>query len=253
LRSDIVSRLDLGENNFCSGKIKAFKELLKQWNQDVFLVIFSQYKKMLDLTQLLVQEFGIPCGRIDGDVLVNLRMQIIQDFNMGKINVLLLTTKVGGFGINLPRATQVLLLDPDWNPMNDNQAKERALRIGQQNNLLIYRFITKDTIEEKIYNKQLFKLMVAEKVKSIQILINPEQKRFFATQDIHNLFHRPPAPLERTELIDEFLPKVSKNQNKLFEVVLGCEAKNISVGSAVDHSSFSNLAEMSRIKQHAQQ
>jgi DNA excision repair protein ERCC-6 len=71
---------------------------------------------------------------------------------------------VGGFGLNLPGASRVVILDPDWNPMNDTQAKERALRIGQTKEVVIYRFITKNTIEEKIYQRQIFKTYLANRV-----------------------------------------------------------------------------------------
>ena len=65
----------------------------------------------------------------------------------------LLTTRVGGLGINLKSANKVVIFDPDWNPMVDIQATDRALRIGQQREVAIYRFIVDDTIEEKIYHR----------------------------------------------------------------------------------------------------
>ena len=166
LKSHIASKLFI-PSEMGSGKLKIMKGILGHWAETGhYVIIFSQYKKMLDLTEEVVRECGLSFGRIDGDVQLNKRMPEIDKFNEGLYRVLLLTTKVGGLGINLPKASRVVLLDPDWNPMNDCQAKERALRIGQKTNLIIYRFITKGTIEEKIYNRQIFKTMIAEKVKS---------------------------------------------------------------------------------------
>lgn len=65
----------------------------------------------------------------------------------------ILTTRVGGLGINLTAANKVIIFDPDWNPMVDVQATERALRIGQQRDVTIYRFISEETIEERIYHR----------------------------------------------------------------------------------------------------
>jgi SNF2 family DNA or RNA helicase len=64
--------------------------------------------------------------------------------------VLLLTTRVGGLGINLTGADRVVIYDPDWNPATDTQARERAWRIGQQNHVTVYRLVTAGTIEEKV-------------------------------------------------------------------------------------------------------
>ena len=69
------------------------------------------------------------------------------------IFVFLLTTRVGGLGVNLTGADRVVLYDPDWNPSTDTQARERAWRIGQTRQVTIYRLITSGTIEEKIYHR----------------------------------------------------------------------------------------------------
>lgn len=166
LRNDVKDRIGISEDYLVSGKIRILNKIVQDWQDGQFLVIFSQFKKMIGIVMQVFLDAGIRCARVDGDLNVEDRVREIRNFNEGFTQVLILTTKVGGLGINLPRATQVILLDPDWNPMNDNQAKERALRIGQKNKLSIYRFITRGTIEEKIYNKQLLKLLVAEKVRT---------------------------------------------------------------------------------------
>ena len=69
----------------------------------------------------------------------------------------LLTTKVGGQGLNLTGADRAIILDPDWNPANDNQAVDRIFRIGQKKDVIVYRLVTMGTIEEKIYRRQIYK------------------------------------------------------------------------------------------------
>lgn len=92
-------------------------------------------------------------------------------------SILLLLLKVGGIGVNLTGANRVLLFDPDWNPSTDIQARERAWRIGQKRDVTIYRLITSGTIEEKIYQRQVYKQFLTNKV-----LRDPKQKRFFASK-----------------------------------------------------------------------
>ena len=85
--------------------------------------------------------------------------------------------------LNLIGANKIIIFDPDWNPVNDLQARERAWRIGQTRNVTIYRLLTSGTIEEKIYHRQIFKQFLSNK-----ILKDPRQKRFFKTNDLHELF-----------------------------------------------------------------
>ena len=91
---------------------------------------------MLDIIeQLLETILNLSYYRIDGTTDKKLRIKLINEFNEGKglqgrKNIFLLTTKVGGVGVNLTGADRVIIFEPDWNPMNDSQAKERALRIG---------------------------------------------------------------------------------------------------------------------------
>lgn len=74
-------------------------------------------------------------------------------FQDKSIFIFLLTTRVGGLGVNLTGADRVVIFDPDWNPSTDTQARERAWRIGQTKQVTIYRLITAGTIEEKIYHR----------------------------------------------------------------------------------------------------
>ena len=208
---------------------------------------------MLSLVEEIIKSLSIEYGRIDGDLEVIKRLPTIDEFNNGISKILLLTTKVGGLGINLPKASRVLLLDPDWNPMNDSQAKERALRIGQKENLIIYRFITRNTIEENIYNRQIFKLFLANKVTFTQILNNPDQKKFFRSKELQNLFEIPPKP-KVSEIIDtENLPQKRKRENKMIEMILSCDVKEDIESKALQNADTCGIGDLNRMKSHAKE
>ena len=129
----------------------------------------------------------IPFLRLDGDIHLSKRMDLIAEFNkLPAPAVFLLTTRVGGLGINLTAANKVIVFDPDWNPMVDVQATERALRIGQVRNVTVYRFVCEGTIEEKIYHRQIFKKYMADK-----ILADPGRRRLFERDDIYSLLVKP--------------------------------------------------------------
>lgn len=249
LENNLLMRLGVNRESLTSGKLKVLGAILEVWKEEEHSVlIFSQYKKMLDLAEVVVQNCGLSYSRIDGDLEVPKRLPLIDIFNSGGVQVLLLTTKVGGLGINLPKASRVVLLDPDWNPMNDSQAKERALRIGQKKNLIIYRFITKHTIEEKIYNRQIFKMYLANK-----ILQSPNQKKFFKETEIKDLFEVPPMPKDLESFQSEDLPQKRKRENKMIEMVLACEVKKYEENEAFGNADGCRQGELYRMKTHAEE
>lgn len=122
-----------------SSKIKVLMNFLKDWhsqNQSLQdknkVLIFSQTKKSINILEQLVRDQGYNYQRMDGTVPISNRQDIINEFNDNPDQfVFFLTTKVGGLGINLKSANKVVIFDPDWNPMVDIQATDRALRIGQ--------------------------------------------------------------------------------------------------------------------------
>ncbi|KAE8708130.1 Protein CHROMATIN REMODELING 8 [Hibiscus syriacus] len=121
---------------------------------------------------------------MDGQTPVKQRMALIDEFNNSDdIFIFILTTKVGGLGTNLTGADRVIIFDPDWNPSTDMQARERAWRIGQKKDVTVYRLITRGTIEEKVYHRQIYKHFLTNK-----ILKNPQQRRFFKARDMKDLF-----------------------------------------------------------------
>ncbi|CAG9584894.1 unnamed protein product [Danaus chrysippus] len=131
-------------------------------------LIFCQLKKMLDIVEKdLIQKHlpSVSYLRLDGSVPPHQRHAIVTRFNTDvSIDVLLLTTAVGGLGLNLTGADTVIFVEHDWNPMKDLQAMDRAHRIGQKKVVNVYRLITRDTLEEKIMGLQKFKLMTANTV-----------------------------------------------------------------------------------------
>jgi len=122
------------------------------------VLIFSMSKKFLNMVEQLLQsdQFkGIyKYMRIDGDTEISSREALCKKFNTDtSIFCGLLTTKVGGLGLNLTGADRAIIMDPDWNPANDNQAVDRVFRIGQKRDVIVYRLVTMGGIEEKIYRR----------------------------------------------------------------------------------------------------
>lgn len=135
-------------------------------------LIFCQLKDMLDMVENDLLRKHLPSVtfmRLDGSTDPRDRQKIVQQFNQDpSIDVLLLTTKVGGLGLNLTGADTVIFVEHDWNPMNDLQAMDRAHRLGQKKVVNVYRLITKDTLEEKIMGLQKFKMNIASTIVSQQ-------------------------------------------------------------------------------------
>eukprot|EP01033_Poteriospumella_lacustris_P004447 gene4447-3180_t len=149
-------------------------------NEDHRVLIFSQSKRMLDVIQFLFVDYGYPTFKIDGSTSSEERQNIIDEFNTPGDEycgpkICLLTTKACGVGINLVGADRVIIFDPSWNPAEDSQAVDRAYRIGQTKPVIVYRLIHSSCVEEKVYQKQVFKeglRVISEK--------GNETKRYFA-------------------------------------------------------------------------
>ncbi|KAG5509418.1 hypothetical protein JKF63_06728 [Porcisia hertigi] len=163
-----------------SGKLNALLMMLKEWK--LFghrVLVFSQTRMMLDIIENMCEEQGYSYIRMDGATNGHYRQELMDRFNEDEsIFVALLTTRVGGIGVNLIGADRVVIFDPDWNPITDVQARERAWRIGQKREVCVYRLITSGSVEESILRRQLAKIYVTDKV-----LKDPELQRFFHMQD----------------------------------------------------------------------
>ncbi|KAK5110084.1 TATA-binding protein-associated factor mot1 [Meristemomyces frigidus] len=131
-------------------------------------LIFCQMKEMLDLVESTVFHSLLPTAtfaRLDGSIEASKRQDVVNKFNSDpSIDCLLLTTSVGGLGLNLTGADTVIFVEHDWNPQKDIQAMDRAHRIGQKKVVNVYRLVTRGTLEEKILGLQRFKIDVASTV-----------------------------------------------------------------------------------------
>ncbi|KAK9815514.1 hypothetical protein WJX72_004939 [[Myrmecia] bisecta] len=184
-----------------SAKLTVALKVLAHWHaQGHKALVFTQTQQMLDIMERAVQSAGYAYHRMDGSTAIQMRARLVDDFNNNEdVFVFLLTTKVGGLGVNLTGADRVMVFDPDWNPSTDMQARERAWRIGQQREVTVYRLITSGTIEEKVYHRQVYKQFLTNKV-----LQDPRQKRFFKSKDIHDLFQLGDEYAQATETASIF-------------------------------------------------
>ena len=125
------------------------------------VLVFSQFVKHLDIYRKYFNEENTPYAYLDGATAK--RGEVVKEFQSNKdIKLFLISIKAGGVGLNLTEADYVFILDPWWNPAVEQQAIDRTHRIGQNKNVFIYKFITKDTVEEKILALQNRKRKVAE-------------------------------------------------------------------------------------------
>merc|ERR1712045_308068 len=150
-----------------SGKLVLLAKMLAKLKETGHRVlIFSQMTKMLDLLEDFLDGCGYKYERIDGSITGNLRQDSIDRFNAEGAEqfVFLLSTRAGGLGINLYTADTVIIYDSDWNPHNDIQAFSRAHRIGQRNKVMIYRFVTRNTVEERVTQVAKKKMMLTHLV-----------------------------------------------------------------------------------------
>jgi DNA excision repair protein ERCC-6 len=169
-----------------SGKMQVVKALLELWKDTGHkTLLFAQHRIMLNILEKFVNTLsGFNYRRMDGETPIHRRQHLVDEFNNSPdIHVFLLTTKVGGLGVNLTGADRVIIYDPDWNPSTDMQARERAWRLGQKREVTIYRLMTAGTIEEKIYHRQIFKQFLTNKV-----LKDPKQRQTFEMSNLHDLF-----------------------------------------------------------------
>lgn len=130
------------------------------------VLIFSQMSRMLDILEDYSVMRGYAYSRIDGSTAHEDRIAAIDNYNKegSEKFLFLLTTRAGGLGINLTSADIVVLFDSDWNPQADLQAMDRAHRIGQTKQVVVYRFITENAIEEKVLERAAQKLRLDQLV-----------------------------------------------------------------------------------------
>ena len=197
---------------FRSGKLRVTRQLLRLWDRTGHkALLFCQTRQMLNIVEASVSSLGIQYLRMDGMTSMKARPALISRFNADPaVKIFLLTTKVGGLGVNLTAADRVIIYDPDWNPAVDEQARERVLRIGQKKEVCIYRLLTAGTIEEKVYHRQLFKQSLQNSV-----LNDVRQKRLFREEFLKQLFSFNPDVDKKKNLPDtaKIFQNISQNRH----------------------------------------
>ena len=156
------SALIPGQTAATSSKVQALVEALENAVEDGHKsLVFSQWTSLLDRIEPILAQAGIPFSRLDGST--RDRAEVVSTFqDVSGPPVLLISLKAGGTGLNLTAADHVFLCDPWWNPAVEDQAADRAHRIGQERPVMIYRLVATGTVEEKILELQARKRAVGD-------------------------------------------------------------------------------------------
>lgn len=150
-----------------SGKIEALKDILEESIEGQHKVlVFSQFTSVLKNIGKILNEKSMEYCYLDGSMTSNDRMKMVNEFNDGNKNIFLISLKAGGTGLNLTSADIVIHFDPWWNPAVEDQATDRAHRIGQKNVVEVIKLISSGTVEEKILELQNSKRELIDKVLS---------------------------------------------------------------------------------------
>ncbi len=146
-----------------SSKLNLFGEVVRELRENGHkALVFSQFVKHLALVREWVDKEGIPYQYLDGSTPLKQREERVNAFQQGNGDLFLISLKAGGVGLNLTAADYVIHLDPWWNPAVEDQASDRAHRIGQQKPVTVYRLVAEQTIEEKILSLHDTKRQLAE-------------------------------------------------------------------------------------------
>ena len=151
--------LKLHDTQNC-GKMATLNLLLTKWitKQRKKILLFSNFTRTLDILGHVLDGMGHQYLRLDGSTPKEQRLKMCDNFNTNlSLNVFLISTKAGGMGLNLTGAQIVVIFDPSWNPAHDLQAQDRAFRIGQENNVDVYRLVSRGCIEEQKYMRSFHK------------------------------------------------------------------------------------------------
>lgn len=153
-----------------SGKLDLLEELLADcFSSGHRVLVFSQFTSMLDLIRENQLQHGVEPFYIDGQVPSEERLKLVERFNSGEGQLFLISLKAGGTGLNLTGADTVIHYDPWWNPAVEEQATDRAYRIGQENVVQVFKLYTRNSVEEKILALQ------AKKQNLVDSIIKPGQ------------------------------------------------------------------------------
>jgi SNF2 family DNA or RNA helicase len=143
--------LVLGGGDVASAKLDALAELMAELQGGGHrALVFSQFTDYLAIVRKMVEGKGWSLQYLDGSTPLRERARRVDAFQDGEGDFFLISLKAGGTGLNLTAADYVIILDPWWNPAVENQAADRAHRIGQSRPVTIYRLIARDTVEERV-------------------------------------------------------------------------------------------------------
>lgn len=171
-----------GESSKLNQCIEILKDAIQSGHK---ILLFSGYTSMFEIIEEKLKEENISYFKLTGQTKISNRLQLVEEFNKNpNIKVFLISLKAGGTGLNLTGADMVIHYDPWWNIAAENQATDRAYRIGQKNNVQVYKLITKNSIEEKIYELQ------EKKAKLIDDVLNTKTSFIskLSKEDILKLF-----------------------------------------------------------------
>ncbi|MFQ3578484.1 MAG: C-terminal helicase domain-containing protein, partial [Verrucomicrobiia bacterium] len=187
LRQVCISPALFGKPSQSSPKFEYLLErLVELHEQSHAALIFSQFTSALDLMQPLLEEAGLPTLRLDGSTPNARRRELVKMFQDDPDHFFfLISLKAGGVGLNLTRANYVFHLDPWWNPAVENQASDRAHRIGQTQHVFVQRLVMRHTVEENMM-----------KLKAVK------RARFEALLETNALTSSGPIRLERDDFLD---------------------------------------------------
>jgi superfamily II DNA or RNA helicase len=149
-----------------SGKLELLQEVLEEVAEGEHkALLFCQSTQMLDIIESYARRWGHDALRLDGSTPPAARADLVERFQRDEgLRLFLISTKAGGTGLNLTAADVVIFFDHDWNPANDQQAMDRAYRIGQTKRVTVIRLVSLGTIEEKILERQALKRQLADAV-----------------------------------------------------------------------------------------
>lgn len=180
---EVEARSATGEKWQSSSKVDALMiHLLKLRNEDptVKSLVVSQFTRFLDLLEVPLREYGFSFTRLDGSMNQKTRTKAIHDFqdsSPGSPTIMLLSLKAGGVGLNLTAASHVFLMDPAWNPAAEDQCVDRCHRLGQTRDVVITKFIVKDSVEENMVKIQKKKQELVEKAFGVKNTQDLKQTR----------------------------------------------------------------------------
>ncbi|MDO8720276.1 MAG: DEAD/DEAH box helicase [Polaromonas sp.] len=167
-----------------SAKLEHLMELLPEMlAEGRRVLLFSSFTSMLSLIEDELKARGLPWVKLTGQS--QKRDEIIARFTSGAVPLFLISLKAGGVGLNLPQADTVIHYDPWWNPAAENQATDRAHRIGQKNQVFVYKLVAQGTIEERILDLQARKAALAESMYSGSVA---RKQPMFTESDLAALF-----------------------------------------------------------------